>query len=326
MLLERRAIEMEQRQDESRLDGVAQYELTGNPHPIQARKAWEDNETWMAGTLLGIKDRVATVAYIDGGDVGGDSTDREQENGLSIGGRVWVTERWGVLAFADEDGNAIAIRSLDELGDSIFGRIGAVRLRFVSAKLVAESPEAPREEVIEFVYGNVTARDGVTRFGIVPRAVAEDTAQFVGVVNSCTSWGEVREMASEDHYSELLTRAGRDEGDPPGDGDVFDPNGTESMRSVEYPMTPYAAHELFLPGDIQDRYGEWGERFLEGSVLWIPVKNGAAVVAELRRRGHTCIENVGLLAAEHDRFEWMSRPREGSRERAGAGPESVTPA
>lgn len=147
---------MEQRQDETRREGVAQYEVTGNPHPIQARKAWEDNDTWMAGTLLGFKDRVATVTYLDEDDADGDSIARRSESGLSIGGRVWVTERWGVLALADEDGNAIAIRPLEDLSDSIFTRIGSERLRFLSARLVdepAERKEEPEEELEEFGRG-----------------------------------------------------------------------------------------------------------------------------------------------------------------------------
>lgn len=50
-----------------------------------------------------------------------------------------MTERWGVLAYADEDGNAVAIRPLAELTDSIFTRIGHGRLRFVVARLVDDT-------------------------------------------------------------------------------------------------------------------------------------------------------------------------------------------
>ena len=124
---------MEQ-QHEPHSGGVARYEVTGNPHPIQARKAWEDNDTWMAGTLLAFADGVATVVF-------GDDEEPTAEAGLRIGGPVWVTERWRVLAFADEDGNAIAIRPLEELSDSIFTRIGHERLRFVKVELV-EEPQA----------------------------------------------------------------------------------------------------------------------------------------------------------------------------------------
>ena len=71
-------------------------------------------------------------------------------------------------------------------------------------------------------------------------------------------------------------------------------------------MTPEMAHELYLPIDLRLEFGELEERFLEGSVWTIPVENGPVLVAELRRRGHTCTENVGVLAAELDRFGWMS--------------------
>ena len=183
---------MEQRH-EARSDGVAQYEVTGNPHPIQARKAWEDNDTWMAGTLLAFEDGVATVAF-------GDQEELALETGLRIGGPVWVTERWSVLAFADEDGNAIAIRPLEELSNSIFTRIGHGRLRFVTIQLAEESQEEPEEELEEFVYGVVTGLYGIDRFFIVPEDTAEDTAHAIDVVNSCSTWGEIREEASHEQY------------------------------------------------------------------------------------------------------------------------------
>jgi hypothetical protein len=166
MLLERRATAMEQRHDETRRDGVARYEVTGNPHPIQARKAWEDNDTWMAGTLLGFEDGVATVAF-------GDGEAPAAVTGLRIGGPVWVTERWGVLAFADEDGNAVAIRPVEEMDDSIFTRIGHGRLRFVTIRLAGTPQEDPEQNLTGFVHGTgrpplqetITRRPGDVRRG-----------------------------------------------------------------------------------------------------------------------------------------------------------------
>ena len=40
--------------------------------------------------------------------------------------------------------------------------------------------------------------------------------------------------------------------------------------------------------------------------MTIPVENGPSLVAELEKLGHKCTEDVAVLAAEHDRFEWMS--------------------
>lgn len=146
---------MENRYDEAGRDSVARFEVTGNPNPIQARKAWEDNETWAAGTLLAFGDKVATIAF-------GDEKGPALVAGLRVGGPVWVTERWGVLAFADEDGNAIAIRPLDELRDSIFTRIGHERLRFVAVRLVGDSEEKPKEGLTESVHGvGATSLHGV---------------------------------------------------------------------------------------------------------------------------------------------------------------------
>lgn len=137
---------MEKRHEEASRDSVARYEVTGNPHPIQARKAWEDNDTWAAGTLLAFEDKVATIVF-------GDGEGPASVAGLRIGGPVWVTERWGVLAFADEDGNAVAIRPLEELSDSIFTRIGHERLRFVAVRLIDDSKEKPNEGLTGSVHG-----------------------------------------------------------------------------------------------------------------------------------------------------------------------------
>ena len=116
--------------------------------------------------------------------------------GLPIGELVWVTERWGVLAFADQDGNAFALRPPSGMARTIFVRAGAGRLRFLLSRFIDEvtGPEdKPEEELEEFVYGTVTGLDMVDRFFVVPRNTAENTAQVVDVVTSCTTWGEVRD-------------------------------------------------------------------------------------------------------------------------------------
>ncbi|MCJ7781099.1 MAG: hypothetical protein MUQ27_09760, partial [Acidimicrobiia bacterium] len=204
---------------------------------------------------------------------------------------------------------AFALRPLTGMAGTIFVRAGAGKLRFLLARgvdEVAEPEDEPEEELDEFVYGTVTGLDMVDRFFVVPRVTAEDTAQVVEVVTSCSTWGEVRETATNDQYLELLYGAGLDEEDPPEDGDPFDPNDVDGLQSASYPMTHEMAHELYLPGDLRHRFGELEQRFVEGSVWTIPVENGPALVAELRRRGHRCTEDVAVLAAEHDRFEWMS--------------------
>ena len=329
MSYEGRATEMEHEHGERRVGSIARYRLGGNVHWIQARKAWEDAESWIPGVLVAIDGDTATVTFVDESDlvggipahvpVGG-ADDGEMARGafqiaeastegLSVDQLVWVTERWGVLAFADEDGNAFALRPLTGMAGTIFVRAGAGQLRFLLARFideVAEPEEEPEEELEEFVYGTVTGLDYVDRFFVVPKDIAEDTAQVVDVVTSCTTWGEVRETATDEQYYTLLSGAGLDEEDPPEDDDEFDPNDVDGLQSVDYPMTHETAHALFLPSDLLDRFGEVEQRFLEGPVWTIPVENGPALVAELVRRGHKCTENVAVLAAEHDRFEWMS--------------------
>ena len=71
-------------------------------------------------------------------------------------------------------------------------------------------------------------------------------------------------------------------------------------------MTHEMAHELYLPSDLLERFGELEQRLLEGSVWTIPVENGPSLVEALKRRGYPCTEDVALLAREHDRFEWMA--------------------
>ena len=233
---------------------------------------------------------------------------RRSLEGLPIGELVWVTERWGVLAFADEDGNAFALRPLTGMAGTIFVRAGAAQLRFLRCRfidVIAEPEDEPEEELEEFVYGTVTGLDGNDRFFVVPKDVAADTAQVVDVVNECSTWGEVREAATAEQYQTLLGRSGLDETDSPEDGDRFEPNDVDGLASVDYPMTHELAQELYLPSDVLSRFGALEQRLVEGSVWTIPVENGASLVEALRRRGYPCTEDVSLLAAEMHRFEWM---------------------
>ena len=320
---------MKHEHGERRIGSAARFRLGGSVHWIQARKAWEDPGSWMPGVLLAMDEDTATVRFVDeldlrGGippdvQVGG-ADDGEMARGafqikeaslqgLPIGELVWVTERWGVLAFVDEDGNAFALRPLTGMAGTIFVRAAASQLRFLLSRFideVAEPEGEPAEEFDEFIYGTVSGLDGVDRFFVVPKDVAEYTAQVVDIVNWCSTWGEVREAATEEQYSMLLSGAGLDEAEPPEDGNRFDPNDVDGLQSASYPMTHEVAHELYLPGDLLHSFGEVEQRFLEGPVWTIPVENGPALVAELEKRGHKCTENIAVLAAEHDRFEWMS--------------------
>ena len=165
---------MEQTHDEIRDGGTVRYRLGGQVHWIQAGKAWEDDETWRAGILLAYEGKTATVAFHDQAGSGGhSSSDTEKptakddgeyaraafdleeaavEN-LPLGGLVWVTERWGVLAFPDEHGNAIALRPADGMAGTLFARVGVSRLRFLLAR-VAEEPDDEQEDSVELARTN----------------------------------------------------------------------------------------------------------------------------------------------------------------------------
>jgi len=185
--------------------GIAQYRLGGQVHWIQAGKAWEDDETWRDGILLAFDGDTATVALHNPNDIAADANSSVQVtaakndgefaraafdleeasvDNLPLGGIVWVTERWGVLAFPDERGNAIALRPEDGMAGTLFARIGVSRLRFLLARIVEEPAEEEGEEPVELAYGTVTGLDGVTRFSIIPMEDAVYAAQIIEVVNS----------------------------------------------------------------------------------------------------------------------------------------------
>ena len=192
MLLERRATKMEQRHDERRIgtDSSGTGWAATSTRSRHARRG-RTLESWIPGVLLAIDGDTATVRFVDESDLAGGippdvqvggADDGEMARGafqikeasfkdLPVGDLVWVTERWGVLAFADEDGNAFALRPLTGMAGTIFVRAGAGQLRFLLARFVDEvaEPEGePEEEFDEFVYGTVTGLDGVDRFFVVP--------------------------------------------------------------------------------------------------------------------------------------------------------------
>ena len=71
MLLERRATKMKHEHGERRIGAVARYRLGGSVHSIQARKAWEDVESWQPGVLEAIDGDIATVRIVDELDLSG---------------------------------------------------------------------------------------------------------------------------------------------------------------------------------------------------------------------------------------------------------------
>lgn len=201
-----------------------------------------------------------------------------------------------------------------------------------SASRNSESDDQVDPEM-DLVYTTLRGLDDVDRFEIAPKDVMEYAAQVINVATSCTTWGEVREMATSEIYQEFLDRAGYGGIDGylnhVGEGKAI--RGHEAMAMDKYfhmdfdslppddaefliedvdgymvgdfpPMSGYA-QTMCLPADVLDEYGERYETTLNGTFTDIPAHNAEAVLATLRSRGYRCEENRGLFVTEMFRFE-----------------------
>jgi hypothetical protein len=286
-------------------------------HWIQARKATEDYESWREATVDRVDGTVITVT-LEGADhpahfesVGAGHLARSGHD------RLWVSERWSVLAYPDLHGNTIGIQPPGKNPDSVFDRAGTQRLRYLSIK---------RLEPAEYVYAAVTGIDGNDYFFVLPRPDAEEVADIMRVMNSCKTWGEVRRAASLDRYKEILGVAGYGsleeyvehifvgrpipgalqaaaqdweeknwENGLPADDDPFDPMEIDSYHSGDYPPTFECLQNSCLPQDLLAEFAERFETSINGTFATIPPDKGPQVVAELERRGHRCVEETDLF-------------------------------
>lgn len=291
--------------------------LPGEVHWIQARKASEDHESWREATVERIDEWVITVRC---------EGEHESAHFISAGAghlarsgidRVWVSERWSVLAYPDEDGNVIGVQPPGKNPNSVFDRAGTQRLRYINIT---------RTEPVEYVYATVTGIDGDDYFFVLPRDYVEDVADVMRIMNSCKTWGEVRQAASLERYKEILGVAGygsldeyvehihvgrpipgaleaaaRDweekhyEDGLPADDDPFDPMEIDAYHSGDYPPIFERLQNSCLPEDLLQEYGERYETSINGTFATIPPDKGPAVVAELERRGHRCVEETDLF-------------------------------
>ncbi|MCL1594779.1 MAG: hypothetical protein M3132_10575 [Actinomycetia bacterium] len=316
-----------ERQNEIGTQGETQYEVLRGAHWIQARKAWTDTEHWMDGYVTERNGTFVTVCFdATIGSASGPKADGGAANTepvklsspallwelmyeVQVGSRVEINERWNVFAFVPSGSGG--------------------RRRMLSMR-----PITPLDV---FAYGTTTGFDGESRFQIIPMADAEHIAHVVDVVNSCSTWGEVAEMADSQVYEELLGRAGYgtlDEytqdlhiGRPiPGALDVgaaryaatdhdgfpdkdepFDPNTIEGLQTLDYPPTPEYLQEIHLPEEIAEQYGRRNETIFNGTFLEISSEYGPAIVAEMEKSGYRCVERDDLFAADRDRLEWLER-------------------
>ena len=183
------------------------FKVDPSVHWIQARKAWDDDTNWVEGTLATFEDGTAFVALrpLIAVPTAEDSDQASSELVRGIfnievlpiddpgcGETVWVNERWGVLAFADPEGNAIAIRQSTEMPESVFTQAGTRRLRFVS---IQRSGDAEHIRGV-LAYAFPRGHDDVNRFQIAPLKDIRYTVDVIAILNTCSTWGEVRAMAT----------------------------------------------------------------------------------------------------------------------------------
>jgi hypothetical protein len=330
-----------------RPEGIVRYRISPRVNPTQARLAWEDVGTWAPGFLLAYDGETATVAMLEDVDLvpqgsegdaapslvdedglarGGFDLAETSTDGLPVGGLVWVTERWSILAFPDEHGNAIARLPASRMVGSLFILAGAGRLRFLLARVV-DDPVEQEADPEELVYGTVTGLDGVECFLINRRADAEYAAEIMEVIGSCSTWGEVRELASLDLYDELLSRCGYGTLDDylqhlkigvpipgafdvgaeafdelghtefPDDDDAFDAMGISGYQDGDFPPAPDWLQEQLLPRSLAAEYGRAFETVFNGTYLELPPESGSAIVAAMEALGYRCVEDPRLFTA-----------------------------
>ncbi len=295
-------------------DRIVRYDVRDELHFIQARKAAEDHTTWMPAVLVAYADGFADVLYL---------AESEPPVGFPIGRPAWVTEKWGVLALLADRGNVSGVDDLHELADSVFARAGSTELYFMPIKRVAQRADGTDE----LVYATVIHPDGVERFSIVRRVDAEWAADIMEVVNSCSTWGEVRQIASRELLHVLLERCGygtiedylqlldigsrpRDAFDGlmgrivdvghavvPRDDEPFFEDMIVGFADGDFPPAIDFLQGSLMPRNLAENYGHQFETVLNGTYLELRPEGGPPIVAAMEGRGFRCVEDPDLLLA-----------------------------
>jgi hypothetical protein len=161
-------------------------------------------------------------------------------------------------------------------------------------------------------------------------------AEIIEIVNSCSTWGEVREMATAEHLDALLGRAGYGSVDeyiqdlsvgrpipgaaeygaemfaelghtePPKDDTPFDPDDIEGYQTADFPPATEYIQEEFLPKDLADKFGFRFETTFNGTFLQLPPESGPPILAAMEKRGYQCTERSDLFHTEIMRFDWLA--------------------
>lgn len=294
------------------------YRMRRRVHHIQARKAWEDTDTWRAATVIDESDGVVILA------VG----DWETRDHVPDGPPAWVNERWKVMAFPSERGNVIPT-GLDADG-SIFERGNAGRLQFVGIETAGEP--APDEDLL---WCTLRHFDDIDRLLIAPRADMRYITDLAEVMTTSATWGEVRKNASRDLYEEIMIRSGRgsleefvalaeevaplcgyeaelakeyerrDHSLVPADDEPFDPEAVEGWIIGDWPPMIEAIMDRILPKDLADRHGHRIRTVINGDYLHIPAEHAGPVIKSLRESGFRCRRDRVPFIRDMFRFEEM---------------------
>lgn len=286
----------------------------GQVHPIQARKAAEDRETWRSAQVLDVRGRLIEVRF-DGGEDATFMSGRAHLVALDRVRRALITERWGVMSFRSDDIASPATGYGGEPPSSVFDRAGSSRLRMIGVRRVPD----------EYVYGTVTGIDDEQYFYLVPRAEAEEVSDIMEIMTTCRTWGDLRGRASPARFEEILDLAGYNDFDAfaahltvgrsipgvyeeaaqawkqrrqagiPADDERFDPYEIDSFHSADWPPALEYLQHQYLPAEVVGPHGRRYETTINGSYVEIPVDEGPAAIAVLERLGIVCVEETELL-------------------------------
>lgn len=293
-------------------------------HWIQARKAWEDHETWIVGAVESVEGRQIRVGTNDGASSATFESDGAPLVAASGETEVWFTTRWSVMAFRTDRGNVIGLVDPEDAPPgSVFRLAGTRRLHFISIK---------RAEPVEYVYAAALGLGGRDVFFALPRPYAEYVAEVMRIMNTCKTWGEVRAEASKDLYEEILGQAGYGDLDDdavgyirlrnpmpgssegmkvewvgaetlsvPADDDPFVPMEIDSYSCGDYPPPFESLQNSVLPDDLIRRFGSRYETSINGTFAELHPETGPELIAELERRGHRCVEETEMFEQSMER-------------------------
>ena len=155
---------------------------------------------------------------------------------------------------------------------------------------------------------------GITNLGLlfVPESRAKELAESNKALLTAKTWGEFKEMVSQEMYDFYLVNSANYEGtDEPEDGDYapydippetpFTPNDVVTYDSL--PAYPEIEMSEWMPEGIQAKFGKktrysaMDMNVPDGAILVLKEKQMEEIVAELEKLGYECRRDDDLLIA-----------------------------